>query len=192
MAETKKKPEIQRKKLTRKNKRMIFFSIIAVVIIAAACIFLITHSNRIPVDESGNPIKQGELDENAIPGDESGDADEDENDNGYSSDYDESTLRSTAWVYDDGSVKEVYMFNEQGDCFYGTTSGEELDGTWSYTSYDTGQIIFDPYSDDADCLQDGMHSFAIKNNNKAIKIDGIEYVRDDFDKWINYSMEDIG
>ena len=182
----------EKKRMTRKNKRMLIFSIIAVVLIAATSIFLFTHNGNGPIDKNGDPAKKGEMSQDIMPGDEGEDSDGDEADSEYSREYDPQILYATAWSHEENGVKEIYMFSEIGDCFYGTVRRDTVSGDWWYTTFSTGQIILDPYGPEAtdeSSSVEGLHDFEIKNNNTAIKIDNVEYKLDDYNKWVNLPME---
>lgn len=179
----------ERKKLTRKNKRMIILSVIAIILVAGMSIFLITHNSNGPTDENGNPAEKGEVAQDVLPGDEGSDSEADEADDAYSSEYDPAILYETAWSREENGIKEIFMFNELGDCFYGTIQGDAVEGEWGYAEFSPGQVIIEPYTTNGTIEKQGMHRLEIRNNNKSIKIDNIEYKLDDYGKWINFSME---
>ena len=69
----------------------------------------------------------------------------------------------------------------------------EMDGVWARSEFSDGQVIFTPYGqpEDYDDIKplEGLYSIEITNNNTAIKMNGIEFKRDDYSRWTVYSME---
>ena len=195
MANTK----VPERKLTKKNKRMIILAVICVLLVSTVSIILITHSKGNDAEKASS-FRTAQSDDDEGPGSNGGgnreSSGEDTADTTFTSEFNPSDLYETAWVRESDSGKMVYVFNDIGDCYYAEGEGDsvmEMDGVWARSKFSDGQVIFTPYGqpEDYDDIKplEGLYSIEITNNNTAIKMNGIEFKRDDYSRWTVYSME---
>lgn len=94
------------------------------------------------------------------------------------------SLRDTAWVWEQGEFKEVYLFCMVSDCWHGEMYDGKMRGCWG-TYEITGEKTFlaAPYPENY-CDFAGTHAFSLAEDKKSIVIDGTVYQKTEIGRWL--------